>query len=215
MGLSSPDDESRGEELASLLTHAVGALLGVAAMITLVVLATMRGDPWRIVSFSIYGASLVTLYAMSSCYHWCRPGKSKQLFRFLDHSAIFILIAGTYTPFALVTLRGHWGWSLFAVIWGLALLGIFFKTMFTGRFTVLSTILYVAMGWVCLAVAHPLLMHLPFGGIVWLLAGGVAYTGGVIFFVWDNLPFNHAVWHLFVLAGSACHFFAVVYAVLP
>lgn len=207
--------ETLKEEIANSITHGIGAVLSIAGLSVLVVLASLHGDAWRVVSFSVFGATLVLLYLASTFYHSFQNPRVKRLFRILDHSAIYLLIAGSYTPFTLVSMRGPWGWSLFGVIWGLALLGIVFKAFFVERFAVLSTIIYIGMGWVMVIAVKPAILAISFYGIIWLLAGGLFYTLGVIFFAWGKLPFNHAIWHLFVLGGSTCHFIAVLYYVLP
>jgi hemolysin III len=206
---------SAGEELASAITHGLGALLSIAGLVLLVVFASLEGNAWHIVSFSIFGTCLVLLYTASTLYHSFRSARVKHVFRIMDHAAIYLLIAGTYTPFTLTLLRGGWGWSLFGVIWGLCIAGIVFKVFFIKRFNVLSTIVYLLMGWMIVVAAKPLLEHLPAGGLYWLLAGGVAYSLGTVFYLWEKLPFHHAVWHLFVLTGSICHFFAVLLYLLP
>lgn len=206
---------SLGEELANSITHGIGIGLSLVGGILLVVLAAVYGDVWRIVSFSIFASSLIALYLASTLYHSFRNPQVKHIFRIVDHAAIYLLIAGTYTPFLLVSLRGAWGWTLLGVIWGLALLGIVFKTLFIHRFRKLSTIVYLGMGWLCLVAVHEMLIRIPVGGLIWLAAGGILYTIGVIFYVWRRLPYHHAVWHLFVLAGSTCHYLAVLFYLLP
>lgn len=203
------------EELMNIVTHGLGFVLSVAGLITLVVVALSGGDLWQITSLSIYGASLTILYGASTLYHAVKSGKAKYYMRIFDHASIYILIAGSYTPFALLTLRDHGGMTLFFVMWGITVVGVIFKVFFVGRFNVLSTILYIVMGWMALFVLGPLMENLPYNGMVLLVAGGLAYTFGTIFFLWDKLPFNHAIWHVFVLAGSICHFFAVYYFVRP
>jgi len=168
-----------------------------------------------VVSVSVYGTTLVLLYLASALYHGPRSPRRKERLRVLDHAAIFLLIAGTYTPFALVTLRGPWGWSLFGIVWGLALAGVLLEVCSPGRFPVLSLSLYLGMGWLVVIAGKPLLAALPRGGMAWLVAGGLAYTLGVAFYLWRALPFHHAVWHLFVLAGSALQFFGILFHVLP
>lgn len=191
-------------------THLLGAVAAVTGLVVLVVLAGLRGDPWQVVSFSLYGATLVLLYTSSTLYHSLR-GRAKHIFQKLDHAAIYLLIAGTYTPFTLVTLRGGWGWSLFGVIWGLALLGIALDWRHRKGPRILPLVLYLAMGWLVVIAMVPLWHALPLGGIVWLIAGGVCYTGGVAFYVIDERwAHAHGVWHLFVLAGSVCHYIAVL-----
>lgn len=203
------------EELANTITHGIGLVLSLAGFVVLLVLAILRGNAWHIVACSIYGATLVCLYAASTLYHAAVSPRLKRVLRILDHSAIYLLIAGTYTPFLLLNLRGPWGWSLFGVIWGLAFAGILFKFWFVDHFDYLSTAVYIAMGWLVIVAAKPVLAHVPAVTLVWLLAGGLLYSAGVIFYVWKRLPFSHAVWHLFVLAGSTCHYFAVLRSVLP
>jgi hemolysin III len=202
------------EELANSLTHGFGLALSVAGFIVLVVLAAMRGSAWRIVSCAVYGSTLVCLYTASTLYHSVRSGRLKRVLKICDHSAIYLLIAGTYTPFLLVNLRGSWGWSLFAVIWGLAMAGILFKVWFVEHFSTLSTAVYVVMGWLALVAVKPMLLRIPPSGLLWLLAGGVLYTVGVVFYAWKKVPYNHAIWHGFVLAGSTCHYLAVLCSVI-
>jgi hemolysin III len=203
------------EEIANVITHGIGLLLSIAGFVVLLVLAALRGTAWHIVACSIYGATLICLYAASTLYHAVISPRVKRALRIFDHSAIYLLIAGTYTPFLLVSLRGPWGWSLFGVIWGLALAGVLFKFWFVERFAILSTAVYIAMGWLVVIAAKPVITHLPLTAIIWLLAGGLAYTGGVIFFAAKRIPYSHAIWHLFVLAGSICHYFAVLSTVIP
>ena len=211
------EKQSLIEEIANSVTHGVGLFLSIAGLVILVVLAKIHGDAWRIVSFSIYGGSLVILYAASTLYHsfYFSSGRINYIFKVIDHSAIYLLIAGTYTPFTLVSLRGAWGWSFFGTIWGLTLAGITLKMFFVNRFLVLSTIVYLAMGWLAVIAANPVLQKIPFGGIAWLVMGGILYSLGVIFLFFNKLPFHHAIWHLFVLGGSICHYFAILFYVLP
>ncbi len=197
------------------MTHGFGLLLSIAATVVLVTLAAGSGEPLRVVAFAVYGMSLVMLYCASTCYHAFSSDKLKRRLRVLDHAAIFVLIAGSYTPVALVTLSGGWGWSLFGIVWGLALVGVVSKLFFVGSNKVLIAVLYVAMGWVGVVAAKPLYAALPGEAIAWVLAGGLAYTGGTIFYAWKRLAFNHAIWHLFVLAGSICHFCCMLLYVLP
>lgn len=204
-----PSADTPREELANVITHGVGVVLSVAGLALLVTFAAMRGDAWQVVSAAVFGTTLVLLYTFSTLYHACRDAGIKRLLRKLDHAGIFLLIAGTYTPFLLVSLRGPWGWSLLGVVWGLGLVGVALKFWLTGRFSVLSTLIYIGMGWLVLIVLRPLLEVVPPGGFRLLLAGGFCYTGGVVFYLWKRLPYHHAVWHLFVLAGSACHWAAV------
>ena len=206
---------SLGEEIANSVTHGIGAMLSVAGLTLLVTYAAIQGDVWRVVSFSIYGGSMILLFLMSTLYHSFQNDKVKKVFKLLDHCAIYLLIAGTYTPFLLVTLRGTTGWILFVIIWLLAVTGIIFKLLFRHRFKKLSLLTYVAMGWLALFVGQELTQRLSAGGMAWLIAGGLAYTLGVIFYVWKKLPYNHAIWHLFVLAGSICHYTTIFVYVLP
>jgi hemolysin III len=203
------------EEIAHATTHGLGLALSVAALAILVVFASLRGDPWHIVSVSIYGTTLVLLYAASTLYHAVPSPRAKGVLRSLDHAAIYLLIAGTYTPFTLTSLRGGWGWSLFGVVWGLALLGVLLEAFAGRRIKVLSLVLYLGLGWLAAVAVEPLLASVPLGGLVLLLLGGLAYSGGVVFYVWRRMPYHHAVWHVFVLVGSACHFFAVLLYVIP
>ncbi len=203
------------EEITNSITHGVGALLSIAGLVILAILAARHGDAWHIVSCSIFGATLTLLYTASTLYHSIPHPKAKQVLRIIDHSAIFLLIAGTYTPFTLVNLRGPWGWSLFGTVWGLALFGIILELTPWRRFRLLSVALYLGMGWAVLVAAKPLLDAVAPTGLLLLAAGGLAYTLGVVFYIWRSLPHHHAIWHLFVLAGSALHFFAVLFYVIP
>ncbi len=198
-----------GERLNSS-THLMGAVLAVAGAAVLVVLAARLGDPWKIVSFSLYGVTLFALYTLSTLYHSTR-GKVKRVFQKLDHCTIYLLIAGTYTPFTLVTLRGAWGWSLFGVIWGLAALGIAQEAWLGKGARVLSVVIYVLMGWLSMIAIEPLIAALTPAGFAWLAAGGLFYTGGIVFYALDaKLRHAHGIWHLFVLAGSVCHYLAIL-----
>ncbi|MFL6203185.1 MAG: hemolysin III family protein [Thermoanaerobaculia bacterium] len=199
------------EELACSISHGIGLVASLVALPVLVIQALERGDTWQIVGGAVYGTMLILLYAASTLYHACPPHKGKALWRVLDHSAIYLLIAGTYTPFTLGALRGPWGWSLLVAIWALAVGGILFKTFLGFRFPKTSAAFYLAMGWLVLIAIGPLTTHVAPGGVAWLLAGGVSYSAGVVFFAWHRLLFAHLVWHLFVMAGSACHFFAVLW----
>jgi len=191
-------------------THLMGTVLAAAGAAVLVVLAARQGDPWKIVSFSIYGAMLLLLYTLSTLYHSTR-GKAKDVLRNLDQCSIYLLIAGTYTPFTLVTLRGAWGWSLFGVIWGLAALGIAQEAWFGKGARILSLVIYVLMGWLSVVAIKPLIAALTPAGFAWLAAGGLFYTGGIIFYALDEkLRHGHGIWHLFVLAGSASHYLAIL-----
>lgn len=209
-------DVSRTEEIANAVTHGVGAGLFAAGAAVLVTLAALRGDARHVVACSIYAITLVLFYSVSTLYHALRGPRVKRVFRILDHAAIYLLIAGSYTPFLLVSLRGVWGWSLFGLVWGLAVLGIVFKSRWTGRLPILSTALYVVMGW-CIVVAwKPLIAALPPGGVAWLVAGGLVYSSGVVFYALDRkFRWAHPVWHVFVLVASVCHFVAVLLYVVP
>ena len=215
MTVRSAPEYSRREELANVLTHLAGVGFSIAALCLLVVYARANGDAYHIVSVSIFGTTLILLYLMSTIYHIVREPSLKHALRIVDHSCIYLLIAGSYTPFMLVNMRGAWGWSLFGVIWGLAVFGIVYKIMFIRYFPIISTLVYVAMGWLLVVGIKPAFETIPAGGLGWLLAGGLLYTGGVTFYVWRKLPFNHAIWHLFVMGGSFCHFLAVFWYVIP
>jgi hemolysin III len=193
----------------------VGLAISIAGLVVLIVMASARGSATHVVACSVYGSTLVLLYLASTLYHASRHPRVRHVMQVVDHAAIYLLIAGTYTPFALISLQGAWGWSVFGVVWGLATVGVVYKIFFCGRHPVFSLSLYLAMGWLALAVIKPLLDHLPFGAVAWLLAGGLAYTVGAGFYIWQRLPHHHAIWHLFVMAGSTCHFFAVMFYVLP
>jgi hemolysin III len=210
-----PDVYPPREELANRLTHGLGAALSVAGLVLLVVSAALHGTAWHVVSAAIFGATLVLLYSSSTLYHSFRGERLKVLLQKFDHAAIFLLIAGTYTPFMLVTLRGPWGWSLFGVIWGLAIVGVVLKFWHAGRFNFVSTLIYIGMGWLVMVAIRPLMAALPAGGLRLLVAGGLCYTGGAVFYLWRRLPYHHAIWHLFVLGGSACHWAAVFFFVVP
>jgi hemolysin III len=201
--------QTLGEEVANAVTHGLGALLAVAALPLLVWQAQRQGSAADIVAASVFGATLVLLYGTSALYHALPAGAAKRWFNRLDHAAIYLLIAGSYTPFTLGVLKGPWGWTLFGIVWGAAALGVTIKLMNRLRHPWLSTGLYVAMGWVAVVAAGPLVERLPLAGLAWLVAGGLCYTLGAVVFMLDNrLRYAHAVWHLFVLAGSVCHFFA-------
>ena len=202
------------EEFVNVLTHGVGFLLSVAALPLLIVFAALDGSVWHVVSFSIYGSSLAILYFASTTFHLSTNQKVRNRLNVFDHSAIFLLIAGTYTPFALVTLRGPWGWSIFGVVWGLALAGIILKLFYAGRYNLLSTIFYVVMGWTIVVAIYPLVQVFPLEGMLWLIAGGVSYTIGAVFFLLRKIPYSHPIFHVFVMIGSICHFIAVFWYVL-
>ena len=206
-----PRDQTLGEEIASSVTHGLGLAASIVALPLLVIAALREGDAWRVTSASIFGASLILLYAASTLYHALPRSRAKNVFRIIDHSAIYALIAGTYTPFLLGPLRGPWGWSLLTIIWGLAIAGIVVKSTLGIRWARLSTAVYLLMGWVGIVAAKPLLESISVAGVAWILAGGVAYSAGVLFFVWDDrIRYGHAIWHLFVATGSVCHVVAVL-----
>lgn len=196
------------------ISHLLGATLALAGLVVLVVFASLQDDLLKIVSFSIYGASLFTLYTLSTLYHSLR-GRAKQIFRKLDHIAIYLLIAGSYTPFTLITLRGAWGWSLFGIIWALAIVGIIVDTLHKGGSRTIQMVIYLLMGWLILVAMYPLIQALPTGGLALLVLGGVLYTSGIIFYALDDrMKHAHGIWHLFVLAGSISHYLAVLLYVL-
>ncbi len=207
--------ETFGEEVANSVSHGIGALLSLSALVLMVTFASFQHSAWKVSSCAIFGVALILMYSASSIYHALRQPQVKQLFKILDHASIYLLIAGSYTPFTLVTLRGVWGWVLFGVIWGLAIVGVLGKVFYRNKGEVLSTLIYLAMGWLVIVAIVPLLHALPWGGIYWLVLGGLCYTLGVIFFFLEEMPFNHMVWHLFVLAGSMAHVFAVMFYVIP
>jgi len=207
-------NRERLEEILNAATHGFGAVLSAAGLVVLVVAAHMYGSVWHRVSFSIYGASLLLLYLASTLYHSFQHPKVKHFFRICDHAAIYLLIAGTYTPFALVVFQGSLGRVIFGIIWGLALLGIVQQIFFVKRFKLFSTICYIIMGWLIVLFIKPLAAALPAAGLGWLFAGGLLYTMGAVFYLWRRLAFNHAVWHFFVLGGSICHFITILRFVL-
>lgn len=201
---------SATEELANALTHGLGATAALAGGAVLIALAAVHGDAWQLAGAIVFGISLLLLYVASTLYHAVRHPVAKARLKVFDHCAIYVLIAGTYTPFTLVGLRGAWGWGLFAGIWTLALAGIVFKLFFTGRFKRLSTALYIAMGWLVVIAIKPLLANLDASTLGWLLAGGLSYTLGTVFYHRPSMRYSHAIWHLFVIGGSVCHYIAVM-----
>jgi len=208
-------DEQWFEELANGITHGIGLVLSIVGLAVLVFLSVMRGNAWHIVGCTTFGVSLVLLYTASTMYHSFRTPRWKRILKTLDHTAIYLLIAGTYTPFTLVNLRGFWGWTLFTLVWSLSVFGILWKIFNVDRYQIISTLIYVAMGWLVVIAIKPLFLGIPLSGIAWLVAGGLFYTVGVIFFAANRIPYNHAIWHVFVLAGSICHYIAVMLYVLP
>lgn len=204
------------EEIANSVTHGIGLGLAIAGLALLAVYASLWGTAWHIVGCSVFGVTLVLLYLASSLYHGIQIPRAKTAFQILDHAAIFLLIAGTYTPFALVNLRGPWGWALLGIVWGIAVVGIsFLRTAALRQWSSHFVIAYVMMGWIATIAIQPLIESVALGGLLLLLCGGLAYTGGIGFYAWQRLPYHHAVWHLFVLAGSILHFFAVFFYVIP
>jgi hemolysin III len=202
------------EEILNSCTHGIGLVLSIAGFVVLLALSIGRGTAWHIVGCAIYGSTLIWLYLASTVYHGVTLPRLKRILKILDHSAIYLLIAGTYTPFLLVNLRGGWGWSLLGIVWGCAMAGIIFKVWFVDHFKVLSTVLYLVLGWLILVAARPLAAHVSAIGLRWLVAGGIVYTVGVVFYASRRIPYCHVVWHLLVMAGSVCHYLAVVYAVV-
>ncbi len=208
-------DYSVGEEIANSITHGIGVLLAIIGLVAMMITAGKYGTASHIVSSSIFGATLILLYLASTLYHSIPGVRVKQILKTIDHSAIFLLIAGSYTPFVLVSLRGAWGWSLFGTIWGLAIAGIVIQLTPLAKIKVLSVGLYLAMGWVAIIAVKPMVAALNMSGFTLLLLGGITYSIGVIFYAWKKLPYGHAIWHLFVLGGSIFHFFTVYYYVIP
>lgn len=206
-----PKSQILGEEIANSITHGIGAALSIAALVILVVFASHRGDAWRIVSFSIYGTTLILLYLISTLYHSFLNPKIKRFFRILDHSAIYLLIAGSYTPITLVSMRGAWGWTLFGLIWGMAIGGIIITALLLDKLKTLMVLSYVAMGLLIIIAFKPMVQMLPQGMIAWLFIGGACYILGIIFYAWKRMSYHHTVWHLFVLAGSISHFFGILF----
>ncbi len=206
---------SRTEEIANWTTHLAATLLSVSALVLMVVYSARYGDAYHVVSSAVYGATLILLFGASTLYHMVPVSRAKRVFQKLDHAMIYLLIAGTYTPYTLVVLKGVWGWSIFGVVWGVALTGLLIDVVMTKRLGWLSVSLYLCLGWLMLIAVKPLLVNLATNGVVLLLAGGMMYSFGVIFYVWKTLPFQHAIWHLFVIAGSLCHFFSIYFYVIP
>ncbi len=202
------------EEKINIYTHALAFVLAIPALVLLIIKAVSFGNVWHVVSYSIYGSCMILLYLASTLYHSAKNINARRRLKVFDHAAIYLLIAGTYTPFTLVTLSGSIGWVLFGVSWGLALIGIILKLYFTGRFTLVSTGAYVVMGWLIVFAINPLKENLADGGLFWLIAGGISYTVGALLYAIHKLKFNHAIFHVFVVLGSVCHFISVYYYVL-
>ena len=203
------------EEKINIISHAIGFILSIVAFVLLVTHANLHGDAMHIFSFSIFGASLIILYAASTFYHSAKKSELRNRLKIIDHASIYILIAGTYTPFTLVTLNGLIGWAIFVTSWGLALTGIILKLFFTGKYKLISTLMYVFMGWIIVFAIKPVINNLSSEGLFWLVAGGFAYTIGAILYSIKKIKFNHAIFHMFVLVGSICHFVSVFFYVLP
>ncbi len=206
---------TRNEEIANSITHGLGTLLSIAGLVLLIVFAARRGEAWHVVSVSIFGASMVVLYAISTLYHGFPWPRVKNLFRKLDHAAIYFLIAGSYTPFVLVNLRGPWGWTLFGLAWGLAILGILFEVLLKRPPKWLSLSFYLGLSWLIIIAIKPIFESVPVDSLIFLGIGGIAYTLGTVFYAWKKLPYHHAIWHIFVIAGTTMHFFSVFYGVIP
>uniref|UniRef100_UPI004057BA0A PAQR family membrane homeostasis protein TrhA n=1 Tax=Candidatus Electrothrix sp. TaxID=2170559 RepID=UPI004057BA0A len=204
-------EQTFGEEIANSITHGIGTALSIAGLVILLVSASGHSGALRIVSLSIYGAALILLYLSSTLYHSFSHERIKRFFRLLDHSSIYLLIAGTYTPVVLLSLRGAWGWTIFGIIWAMAVGGILAKIFITGKYAVISVLFYIAMGWILVLAIKPVLQAVPWQLLIWLLIGGLSYTFGIIFYAWKKMPYHHAVWHLFVLGGSIAHFFGILF----
>jgi hemolysin III len=201
-----------GEEIVNSITHGIGALLSIAGLVILIVWAAGSGSGWQMVSCSIFGGTLIILYLASTLYHGLPMPRVKQAFKIIDHSAIFLLIAGTYTPFMLLNLRGPWGWSILAIIWALAIMGILLKIFYISKFRKISVALYVFMGWLGMVAIKEIFAHVPPLSLTLIILGGVSYTAGLAFYGWRKLPYHHAVWHIFVIGGSISHYLAVWYS---
>jgi hemolysin III len=202
---------SAGEETANSITHGIGVLFSIVALVILIIQAKRYGDIWHLVSYSVYGSSLILLYMSSTLYHSFSNLQIKNLFARFDHVAIFLLIAGTYTPILLTSIRGVWGWTLFGIIWSIALIGAIIRSIFLHRFRKLMVVIYLLMGWMFVLAGEQIYMKLSAASLIFLGLGGIAYSAGVIFYMWRKLPYSHGIWHLFVLAGSVLHFFAIYY----
>jgi hemolysin III len=202
---------TRKEEVANAITHGIGVLLSITALVLLVVFASMRGTAWHVVSFTIFGVTMLLLYASSTLVHSFPEGKVKDLFEIFDHSSIYLFIAGTYTPILWNVIKGPLGWTLWGIVWGIAIGGVVFKSFFVKRYLFTSTLFYILMGWIIVFAWKALVASMAPGGLLFLVLGGILYTVGTVFYVWRSFPYHHAVWHLFVLGGTVMHFFAVLY----
>ena len=212
---NAPKKYTHSEELVNMLTHGAGAILSLAGLIIMVSFAWKTGSIRNVIAVGIYGSTMVLLYTSSTLYHAVRSRRLKRLFRLLDHCMIFLLIAGTYTPLTLISLYGLWGWTLFGLIWGLAVTGIVITILAMDKTKWLALGIYIGMGWLAIIAIKPLMAALSLPGLLWISAGGLLYSVGIVFYVWHRLPYNHAIWHLFVLGGTACHFVAILRYVLP
>ncbi len=205
---------TKSEEIMNAITHGIGVGLSIAGLVILIVFAALYGDAWKVTASAIYGASMIILYTASTLYHSLSKTKAASKLNMFDHISIFYLIAGSYTPFMLVNMRGGWGWTIFGIVWACAITGTILKIIFGNRFRKVSTIIYLAMGWLIIIAFYPFLKSVDTGGIILLGLGGLSYTVGVVFYKWKSLPYNHAIWHLFVLAGTVLQFFAVLFYVI-
>lgn len=206
---------TKGEEIANAITHGIGALLSIAALVLLIVFSSLYGNAWHVVSFTLYGSTMVFLYVFSTLLHSFPEGKVKDIFEIFDHSAIYFFIAGTYTPFLFIVIDGWMSWTIFGIVWGLAIGGTVFKSFFAKKFLLFSTLLYVVMGWLIVVAWNSIVENLAFNGVVLLVLGGIAYTVGSIFYVWRGFKYHHMVWHIFVMIGSALHFFCILLYLIP
>ncbi|MFD1335129.1 hemolysin III family protein [Oceanobacillus iheyensis] len=206
---------TKGEEIANAITHGIAALLSIAGLVVLIVSSVFNGTALHVVTFTIFGATMVILYTSSTFVHALPKGKAKDIFEILDHSSIYLFIAGTYTPFTLLVIQGAMGWSIFGVVWGIALFGIVFKIYFVKRFLFTSTLLYISMGWLIVIGWTQITNNLESSGVYLLVAGGLCYTLGTIFYMWRGFKFHHMIWHLFVIAGTIFHYFCVLFFLLP
>ncbi|MBP1969070.1 hemolysin III [Virgibacillus natechei] len=206
---------SKGEEIANTITHGIGAVLSLAGLVILIVFSTLHGTGWHVVSFTVFGVTMFILYISSTFVHALPPGKAKDLFEIFDHSAIYLFIAGTYTPFTFIVIQGALGWTMFGIVWGLAIAGVVFKSYFVKRFLFTSTFLYIVMGWMVILGWNEIVDNLHINGVILLVIGGLFYTVGAIFYVWRGFKYHHMVWHLFVIAGTTAHFFCVLIYLLP
>ena len=202
---------SKEEEISNSITHGIGVILSIAALVILIVFASLYGNVWHVVSFTLFGVTMLLLYTSSTLLHALKPGKAKDFFEIMDHSSIYFFIAGSYTPFLLVAVQSATGWTLFGIVWGLAIAGTIFKSFFVKKFLFTSTLLYVVMGWLIVFVWNDLVAAIHPTSLILLIIGGLLYTVGAIFYIWKLFKHHHAVWHVFVLSATVCHFFAVLY----